>query len=416
MKYTDAKKKIDLFIQKKYPDFYKHPEYNAAITHWMQNTEFQYPYLPTEIFESLFQIFQKSPLQKNEKSIISEIDTLYQPQLSFMLEKIPFLPPGNPKFTFIDLFAGIGGFRIAFQNQGGKCVFSSEWDKYAQKTYEANFGEVPFGDINEITNFKKQVPDHDILCAGFPCQAFSIAGYRHGFNDKKGRGNLFFKIENVLLDKKPRAFLLENVKNLEKHDKKRTFEVIKNKLENAGYNIFHKVLNSMEYGNTPQTRERFYIVGFRKDIVNCYDYKWPNKVPLTKSIRDIIVDKVDKKYYYKRFDCYKELKNVMKSLDTVYQWRRVYTRENKSNVCPTLTANMGTGGHNVPLIIDGKPTNKDIGNIRKLTPLECARLQGYPDDFHIPHNFGNCHLYKQFGNSVTVPVVERIAKEIIKVL
>ena len=316
-----------------------------------------------------------------------------------------FPPIKNPTFKFIDLFAGIGGFRIAMQNLGGSCVFSSEIDRYAQKTYDTNFGEVPFGDITKVN--ENDIPDHDVLCAGFPCQAFSIAGYRKGFTDK-GRGDLFFEIIRILQDRKPKAFLLENVKNLKTHNKGSTLKLIYKELENIGYYVKDAVLNTMDYGNLPQNRERIYIVGFlSKGEFNQFEF--PKKIKLTKTIHDCLIsNKVEEKYYYNGKPLYEKLKTDVIKRDTVYQWRRKYVRENKSNVCPTLTANMGTGGHNVPII-------KDDHGIRKLTPRECANFQGFPKEYMLP-KIADSQLYKQIGNSVSIPVIERIAKQIKKAM
>ena len=303
---------------------------------------------------------------------------------------------------FIDLFAGIGGLRLGFEKAGGECVFSSEIDKYAKITYELNFREKPAGDIRQIKS--KDIPKHDILLAGFPCQPFSVAGERKGLKDI--RGNLFYEIIRILEDCKPKAFLLENVKGLTSLNKGKTFELILKELEGSGYKVYSKVLNTMDYGNIPQTRERVYIVGFLND----YKFYFPEKIPLKKTVQDIILrGKQDKKYYYDRFDIFKVLQQDITKKDTVYQWRRSYVRENKTKVCPTLMAHMGTGGHNVPLI-------KDDYGIRKLTPIECARFQGFPDNFKLPNNISDCHLYKQLGNSISVPVVKRIAKKMIETI
>ena len=303
---------------------------------------------------------------------------------------------------FIDLFAGIGGLRLGFEKAGGECVFSSEIDKYAKVTYELNFREKPAGDIRKIKS--KDIPKHDILLAGFPCQPFSVAGERKGLKDI--RGNLFYEIIRILEDCQPKAFLLENVKGLTSLNKGKTFELILKELEGSGYKVYSKVLNTMDYGNIPQTRERVYIVGFLTD----YKFSFPEKIPLKKTVQDIILrGEQDKKYYYDRFDIFKVLQQDITKKDTVYQWRRSYVRENKNKVCPTLMAHMGTGGHNVPLI-------KDAYGIRKLTPIECARFQGFPDNFKLPNNISDCHLYKQLGNSVSVPVVKRIAKKMIETI
>lgn len=197
---------------------------------------------------------------------------------------IPFPSPQNPKFRFIDLFAGIGGFRLALQSLGGVCVFSSEWDKNAQKTYEANFGEIPFGDIT-LEETKANIPQaFDVLCAGFPCQAFSIAGKQKGFEDT--RGTLFFDIAQIIEKHRPKAVFLENVKNLVSHDKGRTFQIILNVLKNdLGYSVFHKILNTMEYANIPQNRERIFIVAFREDIK---DFAFPQAISLTNTIHNFL--------------------------------------------------------------------------------------------------------------------------------
>lgn len=315
----------------------------------------------------------------------------------------------DPKFYFIDLFAGIGGFRLACQNNGGKCVFSSEWDNDAQKTYFHNFGEFPFGDITS-SRVKDCIPDNfDLLCAGFPCQAFSIAGYRKGFEDT--RGTLFFDVATIIKNKHPKAFILENVKNLKTHDKGKTFEVIFNTLTSLGYKVYYQVLNSMEHANIPQNRERIIIVGFDSRQVPYHDqFHFPQKKELTKTIRDCIDYSInDENLFYREGNrYYEELKKSMLDPDTVYQWRRQYVRQNKSNVCPTLTANMGTGGHNVPLIITEK-------GFRKLSPKECLNFQGFPENYEFPP-IAKSKQYKQAGNSVTVPLIQSVVKNIIDLL
>ncbi len=341
---------------------------------------------------------------------ISEVKESAIQTLLFEMNDVPFRTPDKYKFKFIDLFAGIGGFRIAMQNVGGKCVFTSEWNSDAQKTYRANYGEVPFGDITK-DEIKQFVPDKfDVLCAGFPCQAFSIAGYRKGFTDT--RGTLFFDLEQIIETKRPRAIFLENVKNLQSHDDGNTFKTMIDILENKlKYKIFYKVLNSMTHANVPQNRERIFIVGFDPNQVeNWNNFQFPSEIPLTHSIHDFLEEgQQDDCFYYKKSHMYyPELEKTMKSRDTVYQWRRVYVRENKSNVCPTLTANMGAGGHNVPLILDNY-------GIRKLTPRECFSFQGYPKNFVLP-NVANSKLYMQAGNSVTTILIERISEQIIDVL
>ncbi len=316
------------------------------------------------------------------------------------------------KIKFIDLFAGIGGIKIGFESNDFQSVFSNDYDSYCKTTFDHNFSEIfkpetelYLNDISKIaSNF---FPDFDVLTGGFPCQPFSIAGYRKGFNDN-GRGNLFFEIVRILKDRKPRAFLLENVKNLKTHDKGNTLKLIHKELEDIGYHVKEKVLNSMEYGNVPQNRERIYIVGFlKKSQIDFFSF--PKKLPLTKTIHDCLEkSEIDLKYYYNNKPLYEKLKNEVINYNSVYQWRRKYVRENKSSVCPTLTANMGTGGHNVPIVLDEK-------GIRKLTPRECANFQGFPSEYMLP-KIADSQLYKQIGNSVTVPVISRIAKNIQEVL
>ncbi|HSA30500.1 MAG TPA: DNA cytosine methyltransferase [Candidatus Omnitrophota bacterium] len=318
------------------------------------------------------------------------------------------------KYTVGSLFAGIGGICRGFEQAGFQLLWANEFDKNAKITYESNFSHKFFpDDVHDLVNQKMSFLDKtDVITSGFPCQAFSIAGYRKGFEDS--RGNLFFETMKIITSLKPKAFLLENVKNLIAHDNGRTFRVMEETIKDTGYSFIPKVLNTMEYGNIPQTRERIYIVGFQDESAwvrgdgSCSDnFSFPQKSELTKTVRRDILEqkKVDRKYYYtEKCGFYKVLNEQMKSKNTVYQWRRVYLRENKSGVCPTLTANMGTGGHNVPLV-------RDNYGIRKLTPRECARLQGFDDDFRLP-DIASAHLYKQMGNSVSVPVIRRIAEKI----
>jgi len=322
------------------------------------------------------------------------------------MTKILFPPKKCTTFSFIDLFAGIGGFRIACQNIGGKCVFSSEWDPNAQKTYEYNFGEKPYGDIT-LEETKALIPEKfDLLCAGFPCQAFSIAGLRKGFEDT--RGTLFFDVAEIIKKRKPKAVFLENVKNLKAHDNGNTFKVIKGTLEELGYYVYDNVMSPDEYANIPQNRERIFIVAFDKSQVKNYKhFIYPSSEKLTKTIHDCIDSSVsDQRFFYTdKMGHISELRAAMTSKDTIYQWRRVYVRENKSNVCPTLTANMGTGGHNVPLILTDK-------GIRKLTPKECLNFQGYPENYQFPDDMTLSYRYKQAGNSVAVPLIQKVCEQI----
>ena len=306
-------------------------------------------------------------------------------------------------------FAGVGGIDLGFESAGIKTIYANEFDPQAADTFELNFPNVKV-DRRDVRHVQpEEIPDFDVLLAGFPCQAFSVAGYRQGFNDEKGRGNLFFELVRIMQAKKPRVAFFENVKKLVSHDNGNTFRVICSELDRLGYTFTYQVMNAMEYGNVPQNRERIYIVAFRnkKDYVK---FRMPLPIPLTNTIKDVIDfgGKKDNRYYYKDGKCpfFDVLKEGVKRHDTIYQWRRVYVRENQSNVVPTLTANMGTGGHNVPLIFT------DDDRIRKLTPRECFAVQGFPESFKLP-NQSVCHLYKQAGNSVVVPVIRRIAQAIV---
>lgn len=310
------------------------------------------------------------------------------------------------KYKVVSLFSGIGGIDLAFRGAGFDIVWANEIDKYACQTYRVNFPNhrLVEEDIKQIKT--EDVPNFDILIAGFPCQSFSVAGEQKGFNDE--RGKLFFEIVRFLKDKKPLAFLLENVRNLANHNKGETLKKMLELLKDCGYWVKYDVLSAETHGNIPQNRERIFIVGFREKK-QCENFSFPLEVPLKTQIRDLVDFKgfQEKKYYYSvdNHGYYNELVREINLEDTIYQWRRVYVRQNKSNVCPTLTANLGTGGHNVPLIFTKQ-------GIRKLTPRECFNLQGFPLTFKLP-NLANCHLYKQAGNSVAVPLIKRIAKNIL---
>lgn len=383
-------------------------EDKAVLTHYLHNFKNGAKKHYENDALSTLNTFIRCKHEEENASIVAE-NALQQ--LLFEVENVPFPTPKNYTFKFIDLFAGIGGFRLALQNVGGKCVYTSEWNNEAQKTYRENFGEIPFGDITKERN-KNYIPDNfDILCAGFPCQAFSIAGYRKGFADT--RGTLFFDIEQIIEKHKPKVVFLENVKNLVSHDNGNTFKTIIETLEQKlGYKTFYKILNTATHANVPQNRERIFIVAFDPaQVIKFNDFEFPKEIKLTKTIHDFLEKgEQDSIYYYKEsHQYYPILARTMLSKNTVYQWRRVYARENKSNVCPTLTANMGAGGHNVPLI-------KDDFGIRKLTPKECFAFQGYPMDKYILPKTANSKLYMQAGNSVTTTLIERIAKQIQKVL
>ncbi|GAB4543226.1 MAG: DNA cytosine methyltransferase [Pleurocapsa sp.] len=297
------------------------------------------------------------------------------------------------EFQFIDLFAGIGGIRLGFESVGGKCVFSSEWDKYARDTYEANFGERPQGDITQIR--PETIPEHDILLAGFPCQAFSICGDQQGFLDT--RGTLFFNIEEILSIKRPYAFLLENVKNLKSHDKGRTFKTVIRHLEDLGYYVHHTILNSLDFG-IPQKRERTIIVGFRENIE--FAFPKPNYIkPDLLTILENDCD-VDSKYFVSPEIHKKRLLKVKPNYPIPSIWH-----ENKNGNISALeySCALRAGASYNYLLVNG---------IRRLTPKELLRLQGFPDNFKIVVPY--TQIRKQTGNSVTVPVIKAVAQQMIK--
>lgn len=386
-------------------------EQMAYLTHFIQNHKISHKLSYSQkALEIIKEVSEYLNATDEGNDIVSEPAVDYSYSLFSDIVHPRFPSVANPKFTFIDLFAGIGGFRIALQSLGGKCVFSSEWDANAQKTYFYNFGEIPYGDITKESIKNCILDGFDVLCAGFPCQAFSIAGYRKGFEDT--RGTLFFDVAEIIKRKRPKAVFLENVKNLYTHDNGKTFAVIKATLEELGYVVYHKVMNSMEYANVPQNRERIFIVCFDPNQVkNHHQFSFPERTELTHTIHDCIDPEINDKalFYGAKFIHYEELKRDMVSMDTIYQWRRQYVRENKSNVCPTLTANMGTGGHNVPLILTKY-------GIRKLSPKECINFQGYPKEYQFPTSIANSAKYKQAGNSVVVPLITKVCQNIISII
>ena len=319
------------------------------------------------------------------------------------------------KYTVASLFAGIGGIDLGFKQAGAKVVWANEIDPYCAITFKKNYPKVKL-EVKDICEVKgSDIPHTDILVGGFPCQPFSVAGYRKGFSDD--RGNMFFQIVRLIQEmeqnnNKPKAILLENVKNLKTHNHKKTYETIKNALTDLGYFVDEEILNTCEYGNIPQNRERLFIVGFLDE--NKLDkFNWPKKIPLKNTI-DKVIDwnsNCDDKYFYtEKQKCYDLLKENVTQKNTIYQYRRVYVRANKNGVCPTLTANMGMGGHNVPIILDSQR------RIRKLTPRECLLLQGFPKNFIIPEELSDSKIYKQAGNAVSVNVVKRVAKEMLLAL
>ncbi|MBL7810930.1 MAG: DNA (cytosine-5-)-methyltransferase [Bacteroidetes bacterium] len=389
--YNKIKKTLNINVDKHLNDGF------ASLTHFWQNTD-----------KNTSKQYKKSAIEYLQSEIFNLVG---EPEQYFIPLKydIPFPPKSAPKFKFIDLFAGIGGIRLAYQNLGGKCVFTSEWNNFAKKTYEANFGEVPFGDITQIN--AQFIPNHDILLAGFPCQPFSIAGVskknalgrNHGFQDET-QGTLFFDIARILDCKKPKAFMLENVKNLVSHDKGNTFKVIKRTLEDLGYEIFYKVLDGKYF--VPQHRERIIIVGFKKNRnVRNIEFKFPDTSESKHKIKNILEPSVDDKYTLS---------------DKLWNFLQEYAAKHKAKgngfgfgltdlngISRTISARYYKDGSEILIPQKGK-------NPRRLTPRECARLQGFPDEFIIP--VSDNQAYKQFGNSVTVPLIQAVGLELVKTL
>ncbi len=391
-KYSDIKSKLKIEVTKTTDNDLAH------LTHYFQNHK-----------NGVSQYFQPSA-ETYLKERHKDLNLVEEPNFQYYLPiqwDIPFPPPTNPKFKFIDLFAGIGGIRLAFQNLGGKCVFTSEWDAYSKKTYEANFGEVPFGDITKIS--EEEIPDHDILLGGFPCQPFSIAGVSkknalgraHGFLDET-QGTLFFDVARIIKHKKPSAFLLENVKNLVSHDKGKTFKVITETLKELGYSIHFKVLDGKYF--VPQHRERIIIVGFKNSIFKGEEtFQFPPMGEAKFAIKEILEEEVDKKYTLS---------------DHLWNYLQQYAAKHKAKgngfgfgltdlngISRTMSARYYKDGAEILIPQNGKAP-------RRLTPRECARLQGFPDSFLIP--VSDNQAYKQFGNSVVSPLIQAVGKNIVK--
>ena len=308
-------------------------------------------------------------------------------------------------YKFIDLFAGLGGFRLALESLGAKCVYSNEWDPHAQKVYADNFGHIPEGDITKVD--EKTIPNHDILCAGFPCQAFSISGKQRGFEDS--RGTLFFDVARIVKEKKPKIVFMENVKNFATHDGGKTLSVVKSTMEELGYTFYQKVLNSVTYG-MPQKRERIYMVCFRNDL-DINTFKFPKPFKLTRYVNDFLlkdetiveslyIDRPDTYYNDTEDNKYSDKPIRLGIVNKGGQGERIYSTK---GIAITLSAHGGgafakTGGY----LVNGRP--------RKLHPRECARLMGFPDSYKISSRFNQA--YKQFGNSVVIDVLQYIAIEI----
>jgi DNA (cytosine-5)-methyltransferase 1 len=409
---------INEFDGKRYQVRLVEPNENekAVLTHYLHNIHNGVSKYYKDGALEVLNNFVKYKQEEEKLTIVAE-DALQQ--LLFEVDNVPFPTPENYTFKFIDLFAGIGGFRIAMQNLGGKCIFTSEWDKEAQKTYRVNFGEVPFGDITK-QQIKNYIPDEfDLLCAGFPCQAFSIAGKRGGFDDT--RGTLFFDVAEIIKKHKPKAIFLENVKGLRSHDKGKTLETILNVLRNdLGYFVPEpQIINAKNFG-VPQNRERIYIVGFRQDL-NISSFEYPKPLETNPTFEEVKEKSVPPTKYY---------------LSTQYVQTLVNHKarhENKGNgfgfaiIPDNGIANaivVGGMGRERNLVIDHRikdftPTTHIKGTvnregIRKMTPREWARLQGFPDNFIIP--VADASAYKQFGNSVAVPAIQVTANKILELI
>ncbi len=394
----------------------------ALLSHFIQN----YPSIYSNVYEAggeqeleSFIAFINNGCKPvdNESLQVCESTTPYG---VLPLWGIPFPTPAHPKFSFIDLFAGIGGFRMAFQNLGGQCVFSSEWDEQAQKTYLANYGEVPFGDITKESTKERIPKDFDILCAGFPCQAFSLAGKKRGFAET--RGTLFFDVAEILRRYQPKAFFLENVKGLTIHDKGKTFQTILNTLDEVGYVVPDpQIVNAMYFG-VPQHRERIYIIGFRKDLgIKKEDFKYPEQKEVSKHWIDVREENPVPAKYYLSTQYIQTLINH-KARHAAKGHGFGYDIIPDDGVAHAIV--VGGMGRESNLVIDFRqtdltPTTRIKGEVnrqgwRKMTPREWARLQGYPDDFVIV--VADASAYKQFGNSVAVPAIQATAQQLLNVL
>ncbi len=356
---------------------------------------------------------------KNEEENLSIVAEDALQLLLFEVNDVPFPTPENYKFKFIDLFAGVGGFRLAMQNLGGKCVFTSEWDKEAQRTYRANFGEVPFGDITkeETKNF---IPNgFDVLCAGFPCQAFSIAGRRGGFEDT--RGTLFFDVAEIIKSKKPKAIFLENVKGLRNHNGGRTLETILNVLR-SDLNYFvpePQIINAKDFG-VPQNRERIYIVGFRKDT-GVTEFEYPKPITKKVSFSQVKETKVPATKYFLSTQYIQTLINHKARHEGKGNGFGYAIIPDDGIANAIVVGGMGRERNLVydHRITDFTPTTHIKGTvnregIRKMTPREWARLQGFPDKYVIP--VADASAYKQFGNSVAVPAIQATANKILELI
>lgn len=394
----------------------------AYLSHMIHNSDMEWPDDSYKVLASAIRDFLDSKKislsEEEQRNLLADVSMVHEPSHPYhtLFEDfftVPFPAPKNPKFTFVDLFAGMGGFRLAMQAQGGRCVFSSEWNKFAQQTYLANFGEMPFGDITK-SETKKFIPEKfDVLCAGFPCQPFSIAGVSKknslgqetGFQDKT-QGTLFFEVADILNTHRPKAFMLENVKNLISHDNGNTFKVISDTLQELNYSIHYRVLDGKGY--VPQHRERIIIVGFDKNIFGGTErFEFPSPRETSTSIGDILQNEVASKYTLS---------------DKLWSYLQQYAAKHKAKgngfgfgltplngIARTLSARYYKDGSEILI-----PQTEGM-NPRRLTPRECARLMGYPDEYRLDQ-VSDVQAYRQCGNSVVVPLMTAVASNIINTM
>lgn len=390
----------------------------AVLSHYLHNNESVWEGKSKEEVIYAIHEFLERKKENNDVEITDEYASLVaenpaEYNLFSEFFNVPFPNPKEHRFTFIDLFAGMGGFRLAMQAHGGKCVFSSEWNKYAQKTYMANFGEMPFGDITkEIT--KSYIPkEFDVLCAGFPCQPFSIAGVSKkkslgretGFKDKT-QGTLFFDVADIISRHRPKAFFLENVKNLMSHDKGNTFKVIKGTLEELRYSLHYLVMDGQTY--VPQHRERIMIVGFDMDVFyGKEDFSFPEQSQSTRSIGEILDPNIDEKYTLSD-----KLWNYLQNYAKKHRAKGNgfgFGMVNLDGISRTLSARYYKDGSEI-LIPQGEGKNP-----RRLSPRECARLMGYPDEYRL-NQVSDVQAYRQCGNSVVVPLITAVSEQLVKTM
>lgn len=371
-------------------------EVPAMVSHWLQTPTPWIPFCTQKIHERFME-----ECQNDTAYLVRETDESGQLLFDVDWDDIPFPPTEFPEFKFIDLFAGIGGFRIAMQEQGGRCVFSSEWDASAQKTYEANFGEIPYGDIRNIS--EKDIPDHEVLCAGFPCQPFSLAGVsaRNSLNSSHGfacetQGTLFFDIIRIMKEKKPKVVFLENVRNLVSHDGGNTFATIQKHIKTLGYSFSHQLINSNPL--VPQNRVRCYMVCIRDTEE---EFQFPEIIGEPIPLRSILEKRVPPQYTISDRLWEGHQRRTTRNLERGTGFTAFCADLDKPS--NTIVARYGKDGKECLIPQKGK-------NPRMLTPRECARLQGFPDNFI--HSSSKTNAYRQFGNSVAVPVIRMIANRL----